>query len=69
MAYSALKWIHGLLPIPYNPLNVGLCQTFVNAERRQRKTPILKKQPTSLELIADTFANESDTLKDLRLAT
>ena len=72
MAYSALKWIHGLLPIPYNPLDVGLCQKFVDAERRRRKTPILKKQPTSLELIkkiADTFANESATLKDLRLAT
>ena len=72
MAYSALKWIHGLLPIPYNPLDVGLCQKFVDAERRRRKTPILKKQPTSLELIkkiADMFANESATLKDLRLAT
>ena len=51
MAYSALKWIHGLLPIPYSPLDEGLCQKFVDAERRQRKTPILKKQPTSLELI------------------
>ena len=50
---------------------MGLCQKFVDAERRQRKTPILKKQPTSLELIkkiADTFANESATLKDLGLA-
>ena len=50
---------------------MGLCQKFVDAERRQRKTPILKKQTTSLELIkkiADTFANESATLKDLRLA-
>ena len=72
MAYSALKWIHGLLPIPHNPLDVGLCQKFVDTERRRRKTPILKKQPTSLELIkkiADKFANESATLKDLRLAT
>ena len=72
MAYSALKWIHGLLPIPHNPLVVGLCQKFVDAERRRRKTPILKKQPTSLELmkkIADKFVNESATLKDLRLAT
>ena len=51
---------------------MGLCQKFVDAERRRRKTPILKKQPRSLELIkkiADTFANESATLKDLRLAT
>ena len=72
MAYSGLKWIHGLLPIAYNPLDVGLCQKFVDAERRRRKTPILKKQPASLELIkkiADTFANESATFKDLRLAT
>ena len=72
MAYSALKWIHGLLPIPSNPLEAGLCQKFVDAERRQRKTPILKKQPSSLELIkkiANTFANKSATLKDLRIAT
>ena len=63
--------MNGLLPIPYNPLDVGLCQKFVNTERRQRKPPILKKQPTSLELIkiADTFANKSATLKDLGLAT
>ena len=51
---------------------MGLCQKFVDAGRRQRKTPILKKQPTSLELIkkiADTFANESTAIKELRLAT
>ena len=51
---------------------MGLYQKFVDAEGRQRKTPILKKQPKSLELIkkiADKFANESVTLKDLRLAT
>ena len=72
MACSALRWIHGLLPIPSNPLDVGLCQKFVDAERRQRKTPFFKKQPASLELIkkiADTFAKESGTLKVLRIAT
>ena len=72
IAYSALKWIHGLLPIPCNPLESGLRRKFVVAERTYRKTHILKKQPTSLELIkniADTFANESATLKDFRTAT
>ena len=71
-AYAALKWIHGLLPIAYNPLDSGLCKKLVDAERRQRPTPISKKTPTSLELIRQiikVFAKEGATLKDLRTAT
>ena len=32
MPYSVLKWIHGLLLIPYNLLDVSLCQKLVDAE-------------------------------------
>ena len=35
-AYATLKWIHGLLPIAYNPLDSGLYKKLVDAERRQR---------------------------------
>lgn len=72
MAYSALKWIHSLLPVSFNPLDAELCKKFVEAEKRQRTAPIAKKKPASLELIqqiVETFAAEGATLKDLRIAT
>ena len=38
LIYAALKWIPGLLPIAFNPLDSGLCKKLVDAERRQRPT-------------------------------
>jgi hypothetical protein len=72
MAYAALiKWVHGLLPLQLNPLDSSICQNLIEAEKRQRKRPIMKKEPASIELIkfiAARYGYENATLKDLRLA-
>lgn len=71
MAHAALKWIHGFLPIYYNPLDAALCKNLVEAEKRQRTTPIRKKEPASPGLIKQIithFGGSNAKLKDLRSA-
>lgn len=50
-AFSALKWIHGLLPLNSNPLDSQLCVNLVEVERRAVQTPVKKKEPVDLELV------------------
>ena len=72
MAYAALKWVHGILPLQRNPLDSTICQNLIEAEKRQRKRPMVKKEPVSTELIKSIVArygSENANLKDLRLAT
>ena len=72
MAYSALKWIHGFLPCQHNPLDSALCRNLLEAGKRQRTHPITKKEPVSVDLVADivrSYAHQSATLKDMRFAT
>lgn len=71
-AFYALKWVHDLLPTSTNPLNVGLCKNLMETERRQRTTPVSKKQPVSSNLVRDIvekYTKQNATLKDLRIAT
>ena len=72
MAYSALKWVHCLLPTNSNPLDASICSNLVEAEKRRRPSPIKKKEPASPQLLIDLvnrYACSNATLKDLRLAT
>jgi len=71
-AFAALKWVHGILPVQSNPLDSGLCRHLVEAEKRQRTSAIVKKEPASLDLIKaiiSRYGQENATLKDLRVAT
>lgn len=71
-AFSALKWVHGLLPLSSNPLDSQLCSNLVEVERRLPHNPVKKKEPVDIELIKKicyTYANSSSSLKDLRIAT
>ena len=72
MAYAALKWVHGILPLQRNPLGSTICQNLIEAEKRLRKWPMVKKEPVSTELIKSIVArygSENANLKDLRLAS
>ncbi|CAB4022098.1 Integrase recombinase xerD-like [Paramuricea clavata] len=45
---------------------------MVEAEKRSRTSPVMKKEPVSVELMKDIvrkYGHEDATLKDLRLAT
>ena len=71
MAYAALKWVLGLLPLQTNPLDARICRNIVEAEKRQRKRAVTKREPASPELvkpIVTRYGHEDATLKDLRLA-
>ena len=72
IAYAALKWVHGILPVERNPLDCGLCRNLVEAEKRQRTSAVTKKEPASPDLIKaimSRYGKENSTLKDLRIAT
>ena len=72
VAYAALRWVHGILPIKRNPLDSMICKNLIEAEKRSPHNPINKKEPVDLELIkaiVNNYAKEGCNLKDLRLAT
>ena len=71
-AHAALKWVHGILPFEKNPLDSTLCMNLVEVEKRHRNDPLTEKEPASCGLIQSIiarYAQESASLKDLRLAT
>jgi hypothetical protein len=72
MAYAAIKWVHGILPLLRKPLDADICRKMVEAEKRRRTSLMMKKEPVSVELFKDIvrkYGHEDATLKDLRLAT
>ena len=72
MAYAAIKWVHGILPLLRKPLDADICRKMVEAEKRRRTSLMMKKEPVSVELFKDIvrkYGHEDVTLKDLRLAT
>ena len=36
MAYAALKWVHGILPLQWNPLDSTICQNLIEAENTEK---------------------------------
>ncbi|CAH3177625.1 unnamed protein product, partial [Porites evermanni] len=57
-AYSALKWIHGFIPVQFNPLDFTICRNL--------------KEPVDLDMIKsiiNNYASSDCSLKDLQFAT
>ena len=61
VAYAAVGWVHGILPLQQNSLDSGFCRNLVEAEK-QASTDLIKA-------IVSRYGQESATLKDLRVAT
>ena len=71
-AYSALKWIHGFIPVQFNPLDLAICKNLVETEKRSPHPPVVKKEPVDLDMIKsiiNNYASSDCNLKDLRFAT
>ena len=71
-AYSALKWIHGFIPVQFNPLDLTICKSLVETEKRSPHPPVVKKEPVDLDMIKsiiNNYASSDCNLKDLRFAT
>ena len=71
-AYSALKWIHGFIPVQLNPLDFTICKNLVETEKRLPHPPVVKKEPVDLDMIKsiiNNYASSDCNLKDLRFAT
>lgn len=68
-AYSALKWIHGFIPVQFNPLDFTICKNLVQTEKRSPQPPAVKKEPGDLVMIKsiiNNYASSDCNLKDLR---
>ena len=71
-AYSAFKWIQGLIPLQFNPLDLTICKNLVETEKRSPHPPVVKKEPVDLDMIKsiiNNYASSDCNLKDLRFAT
>ena len=71
-AYSALKWIHGFIPVHFNLLDFTICKNLVETEKRSPHPPAVKKEPVDQDMIKsiiNNYASSDCTLKDLRFAT
>ena len=71
-AYSALKWIHGFIPVQFNPLDFTICKNLVETEKQSPHPPVVKKEPVDLDMIKsliNNYASSDCNLKDLRFAT
>ena len=73
LAFSAIKWVHSLLPTDRNgnPAETTLSMNIVEASKRAFSKPIRKKEPISTVTIINVcrrFASPSCTLKELRTA-
>ena len=64
--------VHSFAPLEdSNPLDNLCCKNIIEAAKRKRETPILKKEPITTELlnkIIGKFAPSGAFLKDLRIA-
>ena len=56
-AYSALKWIHGFIPVQFNPLDFTICKNLVETEKRSPHLPVVKKEPVDLDMIKSIINN------------
>ena len=73
MAFSALKWVHDI--IPHGPLGIPvhttLSRNITEASKCLLSTPIKKKEPVTPDMIYRiclVFARVNSNLKDLRSA-
>ena len=67
-AYSALKWIHGFIPVQFNPLDFTICKNLVETEKRSPHPPVVKKEPVDLDMIKpiiNSYASSDSNLKNL----
>ena len=72
-AFSALKWVHSLLPTTVygNPADTSLAANILEGSKRAFKKPTVKKHPvssTTVSIICQRFAGPSADIKGLRLA-
>ena len=70
-AYSALKWIHGFIPVQFNPPDSTICKNLVETEKRAPHPPVVTKEPVDLDMIKsiiNKYASSDCNLKDLRFA-
>ncbi len=72
LSYSALKWLHSLLPDNgVNPLDSSACHQLLESAKRS-KNPIKKKKPLTADMlkeIIDKHGHPLANLKDLRIAS
>lgn len=73
LAFSALKWVHNIIPHgPLgNPVDTTLSRNIIEASKRLFSRPINKKEPVTPDMIHRiclVFARVDSNLKDLRSA-
>ena len=66
------SWLHSFIPDNVqNPLDASICRNFLEAAKRSKTRPIVKKLPVSPDVIrkiVNKFASPNANLKDLRIA-
>ena len=71
MVHAAPKWFQSFIPIyAPNPLDGACAKSIIQSAKRTKGNPIVKKEPTSTEIIKkiiDKFAAEGASLKNLRI--
>lgn len=68
LVHAALKWSHSFIPDDVqNPLESSNCHNFLEAAKRSKSSPIVKKLPISPEIITKIVSKFAH-LRDLRLA-
>ena len=68
LIHAALKWSHSSIPDDVqNPLESSNCHNFLEAAKRSKSNPIVKKLPISPEIITKIVSKFAH-LRDLRLA-
>ena len=68
LVHAALKWSHSFIPDDVqNPLESSNCHNFLEATKRSKSSPIVKKLPISPEIITKIVSKFAH-LRDLRLA-
>ena len=72
VVHAALKWFHSFIPDDVqNPLDSFICHNFLEAAKRSKSSPIVKKLSISPEItrkIVSKFAPPNANLRDPRLA-
>ena len=66
-ACSALKWIHGLIPVQFNPLDFTICKNLVETEKRAPHPPVVKRKAVDLGTIKSIINNYSSSDCDLKV--
>ena len=71
-AFSALKWVHSLLPTTVygNPADTSLAANILEGSKRAFKKPTVKNDPvsTTVSIICQRFSGPSADIKGLRSA-